>query len=200
MAALYGISAAGFGLCVIFAEGVRHLARQIVDGDLDAILSQPKPVVLSAVASASNPAGWGDLASGAVLLAISGYVTPAALPWLILAPVLSGLAFVSVALLVCSAAFWFGPIQTLARQVIEFTVLLSVYPSSIFGGSLRIVIFTLIPAGFASHLPVSLVRDFSLTHLAMAVGGCGLLLALAITTFSRGLRRYTSGNRFGVRA
>ena len=198
VAALYGISAFGFGLCITVAEGVRNLARKIVDGDLDAYLTQPKPVVVAASMSESNPSGWGDIASGLVLLAISGYMTASNVPWLLLTPVLAAMAFCGIALLICSLAFWFGPMDTLARLIMEFTILLSVYPSSIFGGGLRIVLFTVIPAGFVSHLPVSLLRDFSWAHVAQATLGASAFLAIALWVFHRGLRRYTSGNRFGV--
>lgn len=200
MAALYGVAATAFGMAVVLGEGVRDVARMIVEGDLDAYLTQPKPVVLQVVACRSNPAGWGDIVSGLILLGLSGYVTWASVPWLLLAPTLGALAIISVALIVGSMAFWFGPLDTLARQIVEFTVLCAVYPSSIFSGVLRIVLFTLIPAGFVSHLPVTLVRDFSWPHLGLAVGGTSGLLALASFTFHRGLRRYSSGNRFGVRA
>src|SRR5262245_62973044 len=40
LATLFGTVAAGFGLCVVFAGGVRELARVIADGDLDALLLQ----------------------------------------------------------------------------------------------------------------------------------------------------------------
>ncbi len=200
MGALYGVAAAGFGLSVIFAGGVRDLARMIVDGDLDPYLTQPKPVLLHAVGSKSSAAGWGDVLSGAVLIGFSGLVTWQTLPWVLLAPVLGGLAITATAILVCSLAFWLGPMDQMARQVIEFTVLCAVYPTSIFGGTLRIVLFTVIPAGFMSHLPVELIRDWSPRAMLFATGGVVLFVALALFVFHQGLKRYTSGNRFGVRA
>lgn len=200
MAVLYGVAAASFGLAVIFAAGVRDLARMIVEGDLDPYLTQPKPVLLHAVGSKTQASGWGDLASAIVLFAISGLVSWQTLPWFILAPILGGIALTAVATMVCSLAFWFGPMNQMARQLIEFTVLCAVYPTSIFTGALRVVLFTVIPAGFVSHLPAELIRSWSPTVLLYSVGGTVLLVVLALFMFHRGLRRYASGNRFGVRA
>lgn len=200
MAVLYGVAAAAFGLAVIFAAGVRDLARMIVEGDLDPYLTQPKPVLLHAVGSKTQASGWGDVASAIVLFTISGLVSWQTLPWFLLAPILGGIALTAVATMVCSLAFWLGPMNQMARQLIEFTVLCAVYPTSIFTGALRVVLFTLIPAGFVSHLPVELIRNWSPRMLLYSVGGTVLLVVLAVFMFHRGLRRYTSGNRFGVRA
>jgi hypothetical protein len=72
MAALYGIAAAGYGVAAVLAGGLHDLARRIDHGDLDAILTQPKSVLVQAVASRTRPDGWGDIVSGAALLILSG--------------------------------------------------------------------------------------------------------------------------------
>jgi ABC-2 type transport system permease protein len=64
---------------------------------------------------------------------------------------------------------------------------------------MKIVLFTIIPADFVSYLPVALLREPSLATLGGALGGAALYAALAVWLFHRGLRRYASGNRFGVR-
>ena len=199
MAALYGASATSFGLAVIFGEGIRDLARTIVQGDLDAYLTQPKPLLLQVACSQSNATGWGDIVSGIVLFAISGHATWASAPWMVIAPVLGAVVFLSVALCVCSLAFWFGPMEGLAKQFQDFTMLCSVYPSPIFTGVLRPIIFTVLPAGFVSHLPVTLIRDFHWANAGGALLGACVFAATALTVFHRGLRHYSSGNRFGVR-
>jgi len=200
MALLYGVAASGFGVAVIVADGVRDLARMIVEGDLDAYLTQPKPVLLQAAGSRTQPSGWGDVASGALLIGMSGLVTWSNLAWVLLAPLLGAAAVTSVAVLVCSLAFWIGPMGHLARQVIEFTILCACYPTSIFSGALRILIFTAIPAAFVSHLPAALIRGGEPRVVIHAVGGVAVLAASALGAFHVGLKRYASGNRFGVRA
>jgi ABC-2 type transport system permease protein len=102
--------------------------------------------------------------------------------------------------IVHSLAFWAGPMDTLARQYWEFTVMFSCYPRSIFGGLLRVALFSVIPAGFVAYLPVELLRNFAWPGLALAFGGAVVYGGLALWVFHAGLRRYESGNRFRVRA
>ena len=52
--ALFGIVAAGFGVAVVFAGGMRELSRIIIEGDLDAFLTQPK----TAAAPSRSAEGW----------------------------------------------------------------------------------------------------------------------------------------------
>jgi ABC-2 type transport system permease protein len=99
-----------------------------------------------------------------------------------------------------ATAFWLGPVNSLARQAWEFLITFSVYPHTIYGGVLRLLLFTALPAGFVGFLPVELVRRFEWTTLAALVGGSLVYAVLAVVVFRLGLRRYESGNRFGVRA
>lgn len=195
-AALYGIAAGGYGVAMIFGGGVPELARRIEDGDLDAMLTTPKSVLVQAVAAETRPMGWGDLASGVILVAIGGYLSP----WLPVAFALAGVTFVASGVVLHSAAFWLRQIGGLARQATEFVITFSVYPPSLFGSGLKILLYTVIPAGFVSYLPVELVRDFDPGTLALATAGTTLYATFAAWLFHRGLRRYASGNRFGVRA
>ena len=87
-----------------------------------------------------------------------------------------------------------------ARQMWEFVIIFSVYPQTVYGTFLRVVLFTVIPAGFIGYLPVELLRSFSVLGLAATLGGAAAYAGLALFVFRRGLRRYASGNRFGVRA
>lgn len=56
-------------------------------------------------------------------------------------------------------AFWRERIDPLARQLWEFLLTFSVYPSPLFSGALRLVLSTLVPAGSIGYLPLSLVRN-----------------------------------------
>jgi ABC-2 type transport system permease protein len=198
MAALYGSIAAAFGLCVVMAGGARTLARSIVEGRLDAVLVQPKDALLHVTASQMRPSGFGDVVSGLGLVAFSGYLQPSSIANTLVAIVLGAIVLSATAILLQSLAFWFGHVEGLARQVWEFVIAFSSYPETISVGLLKVVLFTVVPAGFAAYLPVGLIREFSWTGLAMAAGGAALYATLAFVVFRLGLRRYESGNRFGA--
>ena len=75
--------AVSFGLTVTIAGGVRHLGRFIEDGELDTLLTQPRPVLLYALGMRSQASGVGDVLSGLVFIATSGEVAWHTLPLLI---------------------------------------------------------------------------------------------------------------------
>jgi ABC-2 type transport system permease protein len=200
MTALYGIVALGFGASVVLFGGTRDLARTIADGDLDPFLSQPKDPLLHAAGSRSFASGWGDVVSGIGLLVVSGYLQPAAVPVALLGALCGTVVFTATGILFHSLAFWMGPVNDWARQMWEFVIIFSVYPQTVYGPLLRAVLFTVIPAGFIGFLPVELLRGFTPLGLAATVGGAAAYGTLAVVVFRRGLRRYASGNRFGVRA
>ena len=199
MAALYGIVASGFGTAVVFAGGIRDLARQIADGDLDAFLTQPKSPLLHAAGSGTHASGWGDIASGLGFLVLSGFVEWRTLPLAAVAVLCSAVVFTASGVLLHSLAFWLGRVEALARQLWEFLVTFSLYPRPLFSGALALLLFTLIPAGFIGYLPVELLRGYTAVGLLAAVGGAAAYAVLAKLVFAAGLRRYESGNRFGVR-
>lgn len=194
MLALFGVSASGFGLGIVLCGGALDLARQISEGELDALLAQPKSVLLRAVASRSNASGWGDLFSGAVFLALSGYNLAAAG----LAVVLAAVGFVATTAVLQSLAFWAGRIDSIGRTMVDFVITFTTYPPTLFGSRLKIVLYTLLPAGIIAYLPVDFVRDPSVRTVVPAVGAVAAYVVFASWFFGRGLRRYESGSRFGV--
>lgn len=198
IALLYGIVAAGFGLGATFAAGASQLGRMIDEGELDTFLSQPRSTLLYALGSRSNASGLGDLASGIALIALTGGAGWADLPWVALAMLLSGLVFVASGVVFFSLPFWIGRSDTLARQLWDATITFALYPEPLFGGVLRLGLFTVLPAGLVGYLPASLVREPSPGHALIAVAAALAYATFARWMFERGLRRYTSGSRFGV--
>jgi ABC-2 type transport system permease protein len=193
---LFGVSAGGFGLCVVLFGGIYDLARKVQEGELDTFLTQPKSVLFQALACRTQPSGWGDLAAGIGMFVLSGVVSWSRLPWVVLAVVCSAVAFTATGVVMHSLAFWISRIHTLARSLWDFTVTFSLYPPTLFGGGLRFVLFTLIPAGLVAYLPVEMVRTPAPSTLLAALGGTALYAAFALWLFGRGSRLYASGNRF----
>ena len=198
MEALFGISAAGFGLGQALFGGVRHLARFIDEGELDSLLTQPKPTLLYALGMRSHPSGVGDFLSGLFLLWLSSYVRLETLPFVVLAIAASTLGFLGSGIVFFSLPFFFGRSETLSRQLWDLTITFSLYPEPLFGGALRFLLYTLLPAGVVAYLPLAVVRNATLLDVtALTASAVGYVL-LGAFVFERGLRRYTSGSRFGV--
>jgi ABC-2 type transport system permease protein len=196
---LFGVSAAGYGVAVILAGGLFDLARKVHDGELDTWLTQPKSVIVQALGSRTQMSGWGDLVSGAGMLALSGSVSWQSLPLALIGVGCASATFVACGVAAHSLAFWLGRTHELSRAVFEFTVTFSLYPPSLFGPRLKWLLFTVLPAGFVSYLPVELLRAPSALMLLACVLGTGAYFSAALWMFERGLCRYASGSRFSPR-
>jgi ABC-2 type transport system permease protein len=195
---LFGVVAAGFGLAVSVCGGVRQIGRLIDQGELDTLLVQPKPVLLYAIGLRSQASGFGDVLSGLAFLAWSGRVTWANSIFVVVAVLASALIFVASGVVFFSLPFWLGKVDMLARQLWDLTITFAVYPEPLFGGTLRLVLFTVVPAGFVGYLPARLIRDPSAPTMLLLIGAALVYITAAAVLFNRGLRRYASGSRFAT--
>jgi ABC-2 type transport system permease protein len=195
---LFGISAAGFGLMQATAGGAVHLSRFIDEGALDPLLAQPKPTLLYALGCRSQASGFGDLASGLAFMALSGHLSWHSAPRVFVCVLASCAAYLASCVSFFSLAFWVKKTHGLSRQLLDILITFSLYPEPLFGGALRLLLFTLLPAGFVSYLPASVVRSASLVDMACMLFGTAFYVWLAVRIFRAGLKRYASGSRFGV--
>ena len=69
---------------------------------------------------------------------------------------------------------------------------------ALFGGVLRLALFTLLPAGFVGYVPARLVQRPSIADALLLTAAAAGYLAIGAAVFNRGLRRYASGSRFGT--
>jgi ABC-2 type transport system permease protein len=198
VALLYGIVAVAHGVAVFFAGGTQYLARVIHDGELDALIAQPKPTLLYAAGLRSQPSGLGDIVSGFVMIALSGRATLLSIPVVLAAGLAGAVVLSSTAVLMHSAAFWLGRTESASRQVYEVTLMFSLYPDTLFTGPIRWALFTVLPAAFVGYLPAELIRvPAPATAAAIGAGVVGFAV-VASWVFARGLRRYSSGSRFAT--
>ena len=195
---LFGLVAVAFGLTVTVAGGVRHLGRFIEDGDLDTLLTQPRSVLVYALGIRSQPSGVGDVASGVVLHRRVG-------PGLVAHGAVRDRrdrrqrdVFLATGIAVLQPRVLAWKVETIARQLWELLITFSLYPEPLFGGVLRLALFTILPAGFVGYLPVAIVRAPSLPLACLLAAAAAVYLALAVLVFDRGLRRYASGSRFST--
>jgi ABC-2 type transport system permease protein len=199
MVALMAIGTGAYGLMRICFGGINRLSRTIIDGDLDPFMTQPKNLLIHVISSRSFARGWGHLLTTVMLVYFGGLTDPWTLFLVILGVLCGSLVFASAGILAHSLAFWLGPIESLADRYFDSLFLFALYPTNIYSGLLEIVMFTLIPAGIIGFLPVELIRNFSWEKLGILIGSCLCFVFLAFFVFAQGLKRYESGNQFGIR-
>jgi viologen exporter family transport system permease protein len=198
MAALFGVVAAGFGVANTLGGGVQQLGRMIDDGELDTLLTQPKPTLLYAVCMRCNAAAVGDFLSGFVLLFGPAGLRLADVPLIALAVTASATMFLATCVLIYSSTFWIGRNDGSCRQVLDLLITFSMYPDTLFSGTVRVLLFTVLPSAFIGYVPARLLRDPTPATVALLIAAPVVYSLLAAWTFKRGLSRYSSGSRFGM--
>ncbi len=198
MAALMAIGTGAYGLRQVCFGGVKSLGRKIITGGLDPLMTQPKSLLIQLIGSKSLAKGWGHILTSLMLIFLTGLTDPYTLGMIFISIICGCLVFASMAIISHSLAFWLGNIENLAQKYGDSLFLFALYPSNIYSDVLRFMMFTVLPAGLISYLPVELIREFSWFKLSGVIGGAMILWSLAFSIFYLGLKRYESGNQIGV--
>ena len=196
---LWAIVAAGFGVADTFCGGTFRLAGMITRGELDFFLALPKPALLHMLISRMSVTAIGDVAFGMLVYGVLIRPSLTQVALFGLCTVTGAIIFISFGVLTQSLAFWLGNAEGLAQQFANALLNFSTYPTVIFRGIIKALLFTVIPAGFITYMPVQLLRSPSWTMLGQLLLFTVVAAVVATTVFHRGLRRYESGNLVLVR-
>ena len=195
MALLMGLMMTLVGVMGVFAGGYRDMAATILNGELDGLLTQPTGLISRLLARESLAGAWGDLAGGAVLLIWFSGLSMSDLPWTLIALLVGGAVYLSASIAFASLAFWASGARSFSRELMDFTLLFSTYPGTIYQGAVKVIAFTLLPAGFIVLTPASLIRSPGPEALAVVILAAGGYAGAALGLFHLGLRRYRRGER-----
>ena len=196
---LWAVNALGFGLCYCFFGNVARLSSLIVRGDLDFYLVYPRHVLTHMASSRVDATAIGDIVFGvsAFFALVRPNLVQAGL--FLVSGILVACLFFGFSVIVHCLSFFIGNSERFSEQASFSLIHFSTYPSGIFGGATRVVLFKLIPAGFINSIPVSVIRDFNpLFFGAFAAAAVSFVFA-ADRIFKIGLKRYESGNLMQVR-
>jgi ABC-2 type transport system permease protein len=191
---VWAITAAGFGLAHGVFGNALHLARLIAQGQLDVWMLHPRALLPHLLLGRMSATAWGDALFGYVVYSL--FVKPDLPHFLLFAGLSLSVAMLLIGFSVVagSLSFFLGNASALAEQWNFAMITFSTYPAILFEGAVKLILYTLIPAGFISYLPIEALRQLSLVHAALALTGAFAVLIIGIIVFYRGLRRYESGN------
>lgn len=190
---LYAMSAGAYGLAyTVFGNAIR-LSSLIVEGQLDYYLALPKDVWLNVLISRSLASTIGDFIFGvAICTAIYGLSIKVLIAAFYMA--IAALLLTSAVTIAHCMTFFMGNAEQVAAVFSEAMLSFSLYPISLFSLSIRVLLYTAIPAAFVSFIPVTLVREFSPILFAVFLGVTAFSVWLSRRVFYAGLKRYESGN------
>jgi ABC-2 type transport system permease protein len=186
---LLGLIMTVVGVAGVFCGGYRDMAAAILGGEVDTLLTQPKPVLMRLIARESFAHAFGDIATGLTLLATRSGLDCAHIPLAVVGVAVGLVVYVSAGITFASLAFWTAGARSFARDLTDFILMFSSYPGSLYSGATKLIAFTILPAGFVVLAPVDLIREPTLTHLAIAVAAAIGYAAFAIFIFHLGLKR-----------
>jgi ABC-2 type transport system permease protein len=190
MALQIGMLAVTFGVAGVFAGGYRDMAAVIVRGDLDAWLTQPRMVLPRVLAQESAAPAWGDILVGVVLLIFAASLRWGDVPALLFVLIGSLIVYLATGVLFASLAFWATGARSFARDLVEFLLTFGTWPGSIWTGATKVIVYTIVPAGFVVVLPVRFLREPNVGEGLLVVAAALVYAALALLVFRIGLRRY----------
>jgi ABC-2 type transport system permease protein len=196
---LWAVVTTAYGIAFGLMANAARIPQLVVNGQLDYYLSLPKGVLTHLLVSQFRVLNLGDALFGPTVLLLFVDLTPVKLLLYLCVVLCATLVFLGFAIATGSLVFFLGQAEGLAGNLMMSLVHFSTYPSSIFDRTVRVLFFTLIPAGFVATLPVEVMHSFSWLQLGYLVAGSLALFGLGVGLFHLGLRRYESGNLIMMR-
>jgi len=191
---IWAVTAAGFGLGHIFFANMRQITRLIVTGELDTFLLQPRDVLLNVLCARTDMTAWGDFVYGVIMIGITRGLDARAWGAFALGSVSGMMIVTALNVTVQSLAFWAGEITALSNIASELALNFSLYPEGIYPGVIKLIMYTAIPVAFVSHVPLKLALGGAIWWAALSIGVALVYTVIAWVFFTRGLRKYESGN------
>jgi ABC-2 type transport system permease protein len=196
---IWAVSSSGFGLAHIFFAGAASLTQLIVTGELDAYMLQPCNTLVNIICSKTNLSAYGDFAYGLILMCVVYRGESTAWLWYSAGALGCCVLMTAILLAVNSLTFYWGDASATARIVSELMINMSLYPDKVYGPPVRALMYSIIPVGFAVHVPKRLLNGEPPVLAVLSFISSVIFCILAARVFYGGLRRYESANLVVIR-
>jgi ABC-2 type transport system permease protein len=196
---IWSVTASGFGLAYAVFGNSLMLPSLISRGQLDSWMLYPRALLSHLILGRMSAMACGD-----VLFGFSAFVflVKPDLAHLALFVGLSfsvALTFVGFSIFTASLSFYLHNTESLCENWRYALVTFSTYPPNIFKDNVKLILYTLIPAGFVSYLPVESLRHLSVEYAVLTLLGSLSMVLFGVLVFNQGLKRYASGNMMDMR-
>ena len=190
---LWGMAASTYGVSRFFFSSSFKLSDTITNGKLDAFLVLPKDVLLSVITTEITVSAIGDMIYGYIMLIIYGITIKNFLTFTILS-ICGGLILTSISIIFSSLSFYITKADLISDTANSLMVNFATYPDGIFKGITKVILYTIIPVGISTYLPVHTIINFNIYDFLIIILVCLIIMILAYLIFNRGLKRYSSSN------
>ena len=196
---LFGVVALSFGLATVLAGNVgTFLAQAIAQGRLDYYLALPRNVLSHVIFSRMAVYSIGDILFGLCAFLLFGRYDPTTLFLFLTTATLAAMVYAGFAIIAGSLAFFMGNAVQASGQMTNAVITFALYPHTLFAGTARFLLYTLLPAGFIGAMPVEIIKNHNVARLPVMIAAVTVVWFIAIAVFHIGLRRYESGSALNV--
>ena len=101
---------------------------------------------------------------------------------------------VDIAIILGSLSFYFSKSDMIAETGNNFMIYFATYPDGIFKGIVKMILFTIIPIGITTYIPVWILSKFNIFYFMGIIVFTICITILAFVVFYMGLKRYSSSN------
>lgn len=190
---LWGLAASTYGVSRFFFSSAFKLSDTITNGKLDAFLVLPKNVLLSVITSDITVSALGDMLYGYIMLIIYGITIKNFFVFTILS-ICGGLILTSISVIFSSLSFYITKADLISDTANSLMVYFATYPDSIFKGITKVILYTVVPVGISTYLPVHTIIDFNIYSFLIVIVLAIVFVTIAYMVFNRGLKKYSSSN------
>ena len=197
---LWSIPVISWGAAHFFFGGITEINRYIINGELDTYLLQPKNMFFNVATSRCDVGAFGDLVYGLILGVI---VSNNILDFLqiLMYSAIATIITIAITVSIRCLAIWFGDVENLAH-VYEQSLFatLTNYPEVVFGKGIKFIMFTIVPAMYAVHLPIRLMGKFDLKIFLLIIFATIIFVLISKILFGIVLKKYESGNNIALKS
>lgn len=189
---LWAIAASTYGFAHVLFKNCFNLSNVINTGKLDAYIIQPKNILIQSIMGVS-PSAFGDILYGYILVIVIGCSIKQILLFTLFS-ITGCLILTAIAVIFGSLSFWFNKSEMIANSANSMMTQFATYPEGIFNKTIKLILYIVVPVGFANYLPLKVITNFSLNNFLFIIGFTILIVIIAFIIFYKGLRRYSSSN------
>lgn len=190
---LWGLAASTYGISHFLFRSAYFLSDTINNGKLDSFLVMPKNVLISVITSSIDVSALGDLIYGIIMIFVYGFTLKTFLLFIIFS-ITGGLILTSFAVILGSLSFYFSKSEMIVDTGNNLITSFATYPDGIFKGLAKIMLFTIIPVGISTYIPIKVLTEFNIYLFLIVIFATIIFIALAFIVFYKGLKRYSSSN------
>ena len=190
---LWGLASSVYGVSHFFFKSAYNLSDTINNGKLDSYLVMPKNVLISAITSNIEVSALGDLIYGYIMLFVYGFTIQNFLLFTLFC-ITGGLILTSFVIILNSLSFFFSKSDVISDTGNNLITNFATYPDGIFKGIAKILLFTVIPVGYTTYIPIKILTDFNILLFIIVILFTTFIIIIAFIIFYKGLKRYSSSN------